>query len=82
MATRMAILAGGTKSARADTRLRFLAERLAPYSANGGVGGFLDTYRAANRCRLGGGVVAGAKGPVSGAYGRRVEVTEERGNEV
>jgi hypothetical protein len=81
MATRMAILAGGTNSARADTRLRFLAERLAPYSANGGVGGFLDTYRAADRCRLGGGVVTG-KGPVSGAHGRPVEVTEERGNEV
>jgi hypothetical protein len=30
MATRMAILAGGANSARADTRLRFLAERLAP----------------------------------------------------
>jgi len=26
----MAILAGGANSARADTRLRFLAERLAP----------------------------------------------------
>ena len=36
----------------------------------------------ANRCRLGGGVVAGATGPVSGAHGRPVEVTEERGNEV
>ena len=78
----MAILAGGTNSARAGTRLRFLAERLAPYSANGGVGGFLDTYLAATRCRLGGGVVAGATGPVSGAHGRPVEVTEERGNEV
>jgi hypothetical protein len=32
----------------------------------------------ANRCRLGG----GATGPVSGAHGRPVEVTEERGNEV
>jgi hypothetical protein len=74
----MAILAGGTNSARAGTRLRFLAERLAPYSANGGVGGFLDTYLAANRCS----VVAGATGPVSGAHGRPVEVTEERGNEV
>ena len=32
--------------------------------------------------RTGGGVVVGATGLVSGAHGRPVEVTEERGNEV
>jgi hypothetical protein len=47
MATRMAILAGRTDSARTDTRLRFLAERLAPYQANAGVTDFFDAYRAA-----------------------------------
>ena len=34
MATRMAILAGRINSARADTRLRFLAGRLEPYRSN------------------------------------------------
>jgi hypothetical protein len=47
MATRMAILAGRTNSARADTRLRFLAERLEPYRANATVADFFDAYRAA-----------------------------------
>ena len=43
-----------------------------------GVGGFLETYRDANRA----GWVAGATGPVSGARGRPAEVAEERGDEV
>src|SRR6266568_9412963 len=47
MATRMAILAGRTNSARTDTRLRFLAGRLEPYRANTGVADFFDAYRAA-----------------------------------
>jgi hypothetical protein len=47
MATRMAILAGRTNSARTDTRLRFLAGRLDPYRANAGVADFFDAYRAA-----------------------------------
>jgi hypothetical protein len=40
-----AILAGRTNSARADTRLRFLAGRLEPYRANGRVADFFDAYR-------------------------------------
>jgi hypothetical protein len=46
MATRMAILAGRTNSARADTRLHFLAGRLEPYRENGGVADFFDAYRS------------------------------------
>jgi hypothetical protein len=46
MATRMAILAGRTNSARADTRLRFLANRLERYGANANVAEFFDAYRA------------------------------------
>jgi hypothetical protein len=44
MATRMAILAGRTNSARADTRLRFLAGRLEPYRSNATVADFFDAY--------------------------------------
>jgi hypothetical protein len=44
MATRMAILAGRTNSARADTRLRFLAGRLEPYRSNANVADFFDAY--------------------------------------
>jgi hypothetical protein len=60
--------------------------------AGGGVrlGGSVTAARAAaGRWRSpgtgtsqGGGVMAGATGPVSAAHGRPVEVTEERGNEV
>jgi hypothetical protein len=46
MATRMAILAGRTNSARTDSRLRFLAGRLVPYRANTGVADFFEAYRA------------------------------------
>jgi hypothetical protein len=45
MATRMAILAGRTNSARADTRLRFLAERLEDFKENGKVADFFDAYQ-------------------------------------
>jgi hypothetical protein len=41
----MAILAGRTNSARADTRLHFLAGRLEPYLANARVAEFFDAYR-------------------------------------
>jgi hypothetical protein len=47
MATRMAILAGRTNSARADTRLRFLAGRLEPYRSNATVADFFDAYEDA-----------------------------------
>ena len=47
IATRMAILAGQTNSARTDTRLRFLAGRLEPYRANAGVADFFDAYQSA-----------------------------------
>jgi hypothetical protein len=47
MATRMAILAGRTDSARADTRLRFLAGRLEPYRSNATVASFFDAYEDA-----------------------------------
>jgi tetratricopeptide (TPR) repeat protein len=47
IATRMAILAGRTNSARTDTRLRFLAERLEPYKSNARVSDLFDAYRAA-----------------------------------
>jgi hypothetical protein len=43
----MAILAGRTNSARADTRLRFLAGRLEPYKANPTVADFFDAYESA-----------------------------------
>lgn len=47
MATRMAILAGRTNSARADTRLRFLASRLDQYRSNPTVADFFDAYEDA-----------------------------------
>jgi hypothetical protein len=47
IATRMAILARRTNSARADTRLRFLAGRLEPYRSNSTVAEFFDAYGAA-----------------------------------
>lgn len=47
IATRMAILAGRTNSARTDTRLRFLAGRLGAYRAGAGVADFFEAYRAA-----------------------------------
>ena len=43
----MAILAGRTNLAGADTGLRFLAGRLKPYRANGRVADFFDAYREA-----------------------------------
>lgn len=47
MATRTAILAGRTNSARADIRLRFLAGRLEPYRSNATVANFFDAYEDA-----------------------------------
>jgi hypothetical protein len=44
MATRIAILAGRTNSARADTRLRFLAGRLEPYRSSAIVADFFDAH--------------------------------------
>jgi hypothetical protein len=40
----MAILAGRTNSARADTRLRFLAGGLEPYRSNATVADFFEAY--------------------------------------
>lgn len=45
MATRMAVLAGRTNSARTDTRLRFIAGRLEPYKGNARVADFFEAYR-------------------------------------
>jgi hypothetical protein len=42
-----AVPVGRTNSARADTRLHFLAGRLEPYRANGSIAEFFDAYREA-----------------------------------
>ena len=81
MATRMAILAGRTNSARTDTRrLRFLARRLEPYRANASVADFL-TLTGPLRCHsqgsrratpVGEGVQDARSGPFAHRRDRRV----------
>jgi hypothetical protein len=47
VASRMAALAARTTSARTDTRLRYLADQLAPYRDTSSVADFFDAYQTA-----------------------------------
>jgi tetratricopeptide (TPR) repeat protein len=47
IATRVAVIAARTNSARTDTRLRYLAGQLAPYGATPSVANFVDAYQTA-----------------------------------
>ena len=48
LAARMAALAARTNSARTDTRLRYLADQLAPYRDTASVADFFNAYQTAS----------------------------------